>query len=377
MGLALVPFVVLGLARFNYGLLLPAMRADLGWSYTEAGLVTTANAIGYLLGAMSSRRASQRWGLAGSLLGGLWGTAGSLLANGLLDDYWVIILARLAAGAFGGIAFVAGGVLATHLSSGAARWALAVYPVGAGAAIAVSALVLPGLAAPPSRWPVGWFSMAGLTVLVATLMTLLLRHHPLTFPSQGPTSTAGLDRLRRRVVAYGLFGLGYIGYVTFAVAYVEDAGATRTTVTALWFTLGAASVAATWFWARMDLGARKDWAFATALAGCSLGVLLLILEPSPWGAIASAAVFGACFLAVVSAVTQLARDTVASATWPAAIGRLTVVFGTGQILGPALSGLLSDTSTGLALGLGMSAAALLTATLAALRLGRTHQVPLA
>ena len=36
-----------GLARFAYGLLLPAMRADLDWNYTQAGWINTANAIGY------------------------------------------------------------------------------------------------------------------------------------------------------------------------------------------------------------------------------------------------------------------------------------------------------------------------------------------
>jgi predicted MFS family arabinose efflux permease len=34
---------VLGLSRFRYGVLLPAMRAELGWSYARAGLLDTAN----------------------------------------------------------------------------------------------------------------------------------------------------------------------------------------------------------------------------------------------------------------------------------------------------------------------------------------------
>ena len=34
----------LGITRFAYGLLLPTMRADLGWSYTLAGAMNTVNA---------------------------------------------------------------------------------------------------------------------------------------------------------------------------------------------------------------------------------------------------------------------------------------------------------------------------------------------
>ena len=43
--------VALGITRFSSGLLLPAMRDDLGWSYTLAGTMNTANALGYFIGA--------------------------------------------------------------------------------------------------------------------------------------------------------------------------------------------------------------------------------------------------------------------------------------------------------------------------------------
>ncbi|MGH9054723.1 MAG: YbfB/YjiJ family MFS transporter [Acidimicrobiales bacterium] len=54
-GLALGPAVALGLARFAYALLLPAMRTDLHWSYTQAGALNTANALGYFAGAIGGR----------------------------------------------------------------------------------------------------------------------------------------------------------------------------------------------------------------------------------------------------------------------------------------------------------------------------------
>ena len=53
-----------GLSRFSVGLLLPMMRADLGWSYLMAGAMNTSNAVGYLLGALTTpallRRLSDR-----------------------------------------------------------------------------------------------------------------------------------------------------------------------------------------------------------------------------------------------------------------------------------------------------------------------------
>ena len=60
----------LGIARFAYGLLLPPMRQDLDWSYTLAGAMNTANALGYLLGALFTPQLLRRWGASRVLLGG-------------------------------------------------------------------------------------------------------------------------------------------------------------------------------------------------------------------------------------------------------------------------------------------------------------------
>jgi hypothetical protein len=61
LGLALGPAAALGLARFAYALLLPSMRTNLGWSFSAAGAMSTANAVGYLAGA-AARYLLRRWG---------------------------------------------------------------------------------------------------------------------------------------------------------------------------------------------------------------------------------------------------------------------------------------------------------------------------
>jgi predicted MFS family arabinose efflux permease len=58
-----------GFARFGYALLLPPMQHSLGWTYAQAGVVNSANALGYLaarwrLAPVS--RAGVRRGLYGS-----------------------------------------------------------------------------------------------------------------------------------------------------------------------------------------------------------------------------------------------------------------------------------------------------------------------
>ena len=48
-GLSVGPLVALGLARFAYAVLLPAIRLELHWSYAGAGIMNTVSSCGYSL----------------------------------------------------------------------------------------------------------------------------------------------------------------------------------------------------------------------------------------------------------------------------------------------------------------------------------------
>ena len=94
-GLAMGPAVALGLGRFAYALLLPAMRADLGWNYAQAGAINTANAAGYLAGALMAAPIAARLGEKRSFVLGLVITAAALTATGATADFLAISVLRL------------------------------------------------------------------------------------------------------------------------------------------------------------------------------------------------------------------------------------------------------------------------------------------
>ena len=58
-GLALGLTVTNGFARFAYGLILPAMKEEMGWNYAQAGWLNTANALGYIIGAILTMMRSE------------------------------------------------------------------------------------------------------------------------------------------------------------------------------------------------------------------------------------------------------------------------------------------------------------------------------
>jgi MFS family permease len=72
----------------------------------------------------------------------------------------------------------------------------------------------------------------------------------------------------------------------------------------------------------------------------------------------SALVFGVAFFAVVGSTTAFVRFNYPPAEWPTAIAVLTIAFGIGQILGPIVTGAITDAFGSLSYALNVSAAML-------------------
>jgi predicted MFS family arabinose efflux permease len=80
-GLCFGTVISVGLSRFAYGLVLPAMKQDLGWTYTEAGWINPAYAIGYLAGALLALRVLGTLGPRRMFFAGMVLVSMSLLAR--------------------------------------------------------------------------------------------------------------------------------------------------------------------------------------------------------------------------------------------------------------------------------------------------------
>src|SRR5512133_2332950 len=98
LALSLGTVVSLGITRFAYALLLPPMRADLQWSYTLAGAMNTANALGYLVGALLSPLVLRRVGVSRLLLAGSVFASLFMGLSGFFTEAAPLLLQRALAG---------------------------------------------------------------------------------------------------------------------------------------------------------------------------------------------------------------------------------------------------------------------------------------
>jgi predicted MFS family arabinose efflux permease len=376
--LALGAAVSLGLARFSYALLLPPMRADLGWSYFTAGAMNTANAVGYLVGALLAPRWLARHDARRVLLAGGIGSAVVLAAHGAVLGDAMLLALRLLAGIASAATFVSGGLLAARLggalpSDGGARLhaglVLGIYYGGTGVGIVASALVVPPLASLSlaHAWQWAWVAL-GIAALGATA-AMARGTRTLVAP---PVAAAARTATRWAPLAFGLtgylmFGIGYIGYMTFVVTLLREQGLAGGLIVAFYVLLGVGVVASSWLWAGLLQRARGGGALALLNGLLAVATALPVASAHPVAVFVSGALFGSVFLSVVASTTALVRHNLTAASWPGGIAAFTIVFAAGQIVGPSLVGWVADGAGGLERGFVWSAAALVLGALLAWR----------
>jgi predicted MFS family arabinose efflux permease len=367
LALALGAAVSLGLARFSYALLLPPMRDDLGWSYLTGGAMNTANAAGYLAGALLAPRWLARHDARALMLAGGVASALLLAAHGAVRADALLYALRALTGLASAATFVGGGLLAARLAQAAPRpgLVLGLYYGGTGIGIVASALLVPPLAA--RGWPLAWWALAVAALACTAAMALETR-------SLAGTSASGGDRvpfrwtpLRHALAGYFLFGLGYIGYMTFIVTLLREQRLGEGQIVAFYVLLGIGVVASSWLWAGLLQRQRGGGALALLNGLLAVATALPVLVPHVGAAIVSGVLFGAVFLSVVASTTALVRHNLPPPAWASGIAAFTIVFALGQIVGPSLVGWLADGPGGLQRGFVWSAALLALGAVAAAR----------
>lgn len=348
--LGFAPGIALGVGRFAYALILPDMQAALGLSYAQAGFIGSANTAGYFLGALLSHRVLYATGYRRGLYASLWLQTLTLLLMIISPNLALLMSLRFLQGFFGALVFVGGASLL--LASGGKSLATGLYFGGVGIGIVLSTLILPFM----TSWQIGWLALA----IIATLMTFIVYfiYPKLKEPAARNTQgSASLSPLIAILLAYGLYGAGYIGYMTFVTTGLNQP------LSLFWLVLGLGTTCTGLIWGPLirQIGGEKSLVIVLlCLASSSLYWLVI---HAPW---LSAFVFGLSFVGVITAITDVIRNILPPSDWARTMGVSTAIFALGQALGPSLSGIAGDVFGGSAAALGLSSILLFLAVAAAL-----------
>lgn len=361
--------VAMGIGRFAFTPILPAMRDAFGLSPAVLGALAAANYLGYLLGALVlATPLLGRWSdpiLRGSLLAVAATTA--LMAATSAAPLWFVL--RFLAGLASAGVFVCGsaailGWLARRHRLDLAGW----FYSGVGCGIAGSGLIVlasqrlaPGAA---DSWRVEWIGVALLAALLTALCWVWLPRVPATtVETVNPASPATPRRFPLPMIllgaAYFLDGAGYIVAGTFLVAIVATVPGLATLGAGAWMLAGVAGVPSAVLWTRAGERIGPLAALALAYGLQAVGLALPTVSDSPPAAALSAVLFGGTFIGITSLTMTETRRRVPGHVVARAIALLTAVFGLGQVLGPLLAARLAGEEGDFKRALGVASIAVL------------------
>jgi predicted MFS family arabinose efflux permease len=357
----------IGIGRFVYTPILPAMLASLGWSKSDAGLVASANFLGYFIGALLAGRpfavAKPRlW-----LLTALAISALSTAAMAIPSDIASFVVLRFIGGAASAFVIVCASTLVLEQLSVSGRPSLsAIHFAGVGFGIMISAIAVSTMLSWDAGWRSLWIGSGSIAILAAIGAGWLIPAvdnigaPPKPAISNGPSSGIGT-----MVVAYGLFGFGYVITATFLVAIVRLTPEIRVIEPWVWTLFGVAAMPSVtvWGWLGKRIGVLNAYAAACAIE--AIGVAASVEWVSIPGVCFSALLLGGTFMGI-TALGFMAAQILAGGNPHRAFGRMTASFSIGQMAGPLLAGFLSERFGDFRAPSLIAAAALIAATALAL-----------
>ena len=357
-----------GFGRMAYTLILPSMKDGLHFTYTQLGLLGTGNFIGYLglaiLGGFLASRYGSRIVITLALI--LMGL--TMIMTGFAESFSFAFLMRLLTGFGNGAAYVPAMALGSAWFSMKRRgFATGIVSAGIGGGTFIAGLTVPSIlrAYGSEGWRFTWYILGGGILFISILTYLFIRSQPdekglvpIGSDKEGPKDVWPKGEKAKPLqwglvyrvkemwylgLVYLMYGFSYIIYMTFFAAYlIKEMGLSQAQAGAIWALVGGLSIFCGVIWGGIsDLLGRK---YGSALAYLTLAAAYAVfaLVKTPTGFYLSAIIFGLTAWSIPTIMAAAAGDYVGSRLAPAGLGFITLFFGIGQALGPAVGGYLAD-----------------------------------
>ncbi len=358
--------LAMGVARFSYTPLLPLMQRQAGLGLTEGGVLAAINYVGYLTGAViasliTSHRLKTRLYVCGILL-----CIVTTLMMGVTTDPWVWGLSRYLAGVGTSAAMLIGsGLILNWLIRNKHRSELGIHFSGVGIGIAVASAAV-AIMTPKFDWREQWYAFTVIGILVAIPALIWMPDASTAGPATKATVPVGQMPsawfLRIFMAAYFCAGIGYVVSATFIVSIIDGLPNMKGQGALVFLLIGLAGAPSCLLW---DLVARRTGDLNAVILASALQMIGIILPIWPGGlaaAIAGSICFGATVMGLVSLVLTMAGRF--QPEHPAKmLGKMSIAYGSGQIIGPAIAGWLARSSGGYTGGLYMATGVMLVGTI--------------
>jgi len=361
-----------GFGRMSYTVILPAMKDGLEFTNTQMGLLGTGNFIGYLTMAIIGGFLAARFGTRIVITVALILMGITLILTGLAQSFGFAFTMRLLTGLGNGASYVPAMALGSAWFAMRRRgFATGIVSAGIGIGTMIASLGVTRILSTlgPNGWRISWYILGAAVLLISGVVYKFVRNRPEEkglqqvgedqISDKGASSLATKGRvsslqwssvIRMGAVwylgaVYFFYGFSYVIYLTFFKEYLTaEIGLAPVEAGNLFALVGGLSILCGVIWGKISdlLGRSRGAALAYLVLGLSYIIYALIKVK--FGFFLSAILFGLTAWSVPTIMAAAAGDFVGPRLAPAGLGFITLFFGIGQALGPALGGFLADAS---------------------------------
>ena len=334
--------IAVGIGRFSYTPILPYMISELNLTTTEAGLIASSNYLGYLLGSLIPIFPQFPKNIRSIFIYSIFISIISLFAMGLTNTFEVFILIRFIHGIFSAFVLILGtSLIVSHVQKKGKIFLGTAHFSGVGLGMALSAIVVSYLGFLNFTWDELWFSIG---ILAIMLSFQIIKFTPIqkaevkyNLKSKNKTNL-GFSLI---TIGYGLYGFGYVAFGTFISTMSRLTPGLEKTEPYVWFVVGVTGIPSVFFWNWFGSKIGNDIGLFLANLILGLGVLFSVLINNEFGIFISCILFGLSFVPITS-MCLLEGQKRFSGSFIVSTAILTFSFSIGQMIGPYLSGLLTD-----------------------------------
>ena len=337
--------LTIGLARFAYTPLLPALQSQTGLTDAGAGALAAVNYAGYMTGALAAAWMDDvRWRHRFYSMG-LWMALLTTAAMALSAWMPGWVLLRFIGGLCGATGMLLGsGLVLGWLMRHGHRPELGLHFIGIGLGIVVSALGAWGLSLLWPDWASQWLAMSVVGILFFIPAWWWRPPVPPAVVTQTHAATEHTMSKRWLLTMIGSYfaaGWGFVISATFTVAIVEREPSLAGQGAWAWALVGLAAMPAVFVWDRVARKLGDTHALLLAFGLQAVAVILPAMSASLQAALLGAFGYGATFIGIVSLTLALVGRR--SPNNPGkAMARLTLSYGVAQMLAPVITGYMAQ-----------------------------------
>ena len=363
----------IGIGRFALGMLLPSMGASLSLSYSEMGFIGTGNFVGYMVSAIVAGHFVRFQGYRRTIAASLAIVAVSMILVGRAAGFAELLFYYFVTGLGTGFANIPlMGLISRWFTQHRRGAAAGIMVGGSGFGVVLSGALVPAINATVGAegWRISWMVLGAIAFLVAGLCYVVLRDQPEDLGlrrvgDNGGGEDAAAGAVKTEKPGWGVilhlgaifmaFGYTYSIYTTFIVTtLVQERGFSEAVAGQFWSWVGVLSIfSGPLFGIFSDRAGRKA-GFATIFLFHTVAYLLVAIELPDAYLYASIALFGISAWSIPSVMVATVGDYAGPVHAAATMGAVTALFGLGQVMGPAVAGVLADSSGSFAGSYGMA-----------------------